>query len=278
MSTMVQMPVRVKPPPAEIGETISPGWAALTEVAARHLEARLADPHLPLGVQEVGVGRVVGELGVLDRLVAEVAAGVDLLIAPPLGAGLVRLRLGHLLVGQGRLGLGLSLSEAGAGVAVIEPGDDLAGLDVLAFLDEHLGDLAGDLAGDGGLAAGDDVAGGVQQRGALHGAAAGRGGLGGGDGDRDAARLSDHQIGDETDGEDRGEHAAGDPPHAGRRAASVRAGASIDLKLIQQRDLIHRRNTSHEPSAGPKSHCRLDGSGMPPRPSLQRYRSAILAC
>ncbi len=30
MSTMVQMPVRVKPPPAEIGETISPGWAALT--------------------------------------------------------------------------------------------------------------------------------------------------------------------------------------------------------------------------------------------------------
>ncbi len=27
---MVQMPVRVKPPPAEMGETISPGWAALT--------------------------------------------------------------------------------------------------------------------------------------------------------------------------------------------------------------------------------------------------------
>ena len=27
MSTIVQMPVRVKPPPAEIGEIISPGWA-----------------------------------------------------------------------------------------------------------------------------------------------------------------------------------------------------------------------------------------------------------
>ena len=27
MSTMVPMPVRVKPPPAEIGEIISPGWA-----------------------------------------------------------------------------------------------------------------------------------------------------------------------------------------------------------------------------------------------------------
>ena len=29
MSTMVPMPVRVKPPPAEIGEIISPGCAAL---------------------------------------------------------------------------------------------------------------------------------------------------------------------------------------------------------------------------------------------------------
>ena len=29
MSTMVQMPVRVKPPPAETGDTISPGCASL---------------------------------------------------------------------------------------------------------------------------------------------------------------------------------------------------------------------------------------------------------
>ena len=29
MSTIVQMPVRVKPPPADIGEIISPGWAFL---------------------------------------------------------------------------------------------------------------------------------------------------------------------------------------------------------------------------------------------------------
>ena len=29
MSTMVEMPVRVKPPPAETGDTISPGWASL---------------------------------------------------------------------------------------------------------------------------------------------------------------------------------------------------------------------------------------------------------
>ena len=30
MSTRVQMPVRVKPPPAERGEMISPAWAALS--------------------------------------------------------------------------------------------------------------------------------------------------------------------------------------------------------------------------------------------------------
>ena len=29
MSTIVPIPVRVKPPPAESGETISPTWAAL---------------------------------------------------------------------------------------------------------------------------------------------------------------------------------------------------------------------------------------------------------
>ena len=29
MSTMVPTPVRVKPPPADSGETISPTWAAL---------------------------------------------------------------------------------------------------------------------------------------------------------------------------------------------------------------------------------------------------------
>ena len=29
MSTTVPMPVRVKPPPADTGDTISPGWASL---------------------------------------------------------------------------------------------------------------------------------------------------------------------------------------------------------------------------------------------------------
>ena len=40
MSTMVQMPVRVKPPPAETGETISPGCASF-EIATPLNGARM---------------------------------------------------------------------------------------------------------------------------------------------------------------------------------------------------------------------------------------------
>ena len=40
MSTMVQMPVRVKPPPADTGETISPGCASF-EIATPVNGARM---------------------------------------------------------------------------------------------------------------------------------------------------------------------------------------------------------------------------------------------
>ena len=54
--------------------------------------------------------------------------------------------------------------EAGAQAAVLEPGDDLALLDAHALLDQHLGQRAGDLGRDRRLAAGGDVAGGLQHR------------------------------------------------------------------------------------------------------------------
>jgi hypothetical protein len=50
MSTMVQMPVRVKPPPAETGDTISPGCASL-EIATPLNGARITS------VVEVGLLR-----------------------------------------------------------------------------------------------------------------------------------------------------------------------------------------------------------------------------
>ena len=49
-------------------------------------------------------------------------------------------------------------------LGVVEPGEDRALVDPLALLDQHLGDLAGDLRGDGGLAPRGDVAAGVEHR------------------------------------------------------------------------------------------------------------------
>ena len=56
-------------------------------------------------------------------------------------------------------------SRCGVGVDRIERGHDLAGLDALAFLDQHLAHLAGDLRRHRGHAPRDDVAGGVEHRG-----------------------------------------------------------------------------------------------------------------
>ena len=60
MSTMVLMPVRVKPPPADTGDTISPGWASLemrhaAERRADHrvVERRLLERHLALGDEDL---------------------------------------------------------------------------------------------------------------------------------------------------------------------------------------------------------------------------------
>ena len=116
MSTMVQMPVRVKPPPAEIGEIISPGWALrstttpangarmlmLRQHLARTLgvEAGGLDLGLRLGLLRpqhsdpgVGLGQVGlgGEVLLLQRLDArEDALGVAQVGGDRVGGGLAR--------------------------------------------------------------------------------------------------------------------------------------------------------------------------------------------
>jgi hypothetical protein len=57
------------------------------------------------------------------------------------------------------------------GVDGIERGHDEAGIDVLAFLDEHFLDLAGDLGRHRRLASRGDVAGGIEHRRIAAGAA-----------------------------------------------------------------------------------------------------------
>ena len=93
MSTMVLMPVRVKPPPAETGDTISPGWASLLR---RHAAERRADDrvvergllqrHLPLGHRDLLAQR--GDAGD-DRVdlglrLVHVGRGGQLLLEEPL--------------------------------------------------------------------------------------------------------------------------------------------------------------------------------------------------
>ena len=180
MSTIVQMPVRVKPPPAT-GATISPGCAARRSDHAVERRAHdgvvLGAPvdldrgpgggGLALGEGQILAGRVVGGLRRLQVVVAEPAAGVQFAAALDLRGLLGERRLGDPHAGGGRLGLRGSLVERRAGVGIVQRRHHLAGGDVLALLDHHPLDLAGDLGRDSRLAPRHHVAGGVQQRAAL---------------------------------------------------------------------------------------------------------------
>ena len=174
MSTIVQMPVRVKPPPADIGEIISPGcalrstttppngariWCLSSTAAVRcassravcacacawpQLRAQHADPGLGLG--QVGLA---GDSFFCDRLwtrarmrSASSQVGSDR-GGGGLGGGGARLRQREVLFGQ----------------HAVEPRDDLAGLHHHALLDQHLDHLAGDLGRDRRLAPRHDIAG-----------------------------------------------------------------------------------------------------------------------
>jgi len=69
-------------------------------------------------------------------------------------------------VGDGGLGggiVGFGGVQRFAGVRVVQRGKQLAFTDVGAFVKEDAGDAAGDFRGDGGAAAGSDVAAGVEK-------------------------------------------------------------------------------------------------------------------
>ena len=134
MSTMVPMPVRVKPPPAEIGEIISPGCAdlAMTTPAERgaddgvvelHLRDRqrlLRDLDLLLDVGEPGPQHVpLGERGV-QALRAHQLPVEEPLLADVVALGLIELGayLGELRARGHELGL--RQAEPGAGLGVVE--------------------------------------------------------------------------------------------------------------------------------------------------------------
>ncbi len=210
---------------------------------------------------------------------------MQLLVAPVLGPGLGGGDLGQLQAGDRRLDLGRGLVEAGAQVGVVDTGDHLPRPDVLALLDEDLGDPAGDLAGDGGLAAGDDIAGGVQQRGSLGRAARCGGRLGGRHGHGHPPGLHHDEHDGEDHQDDGGQRAAKDPPQTRRRpAARARTRVAVDLQLADQRGPVHgidaapQRLCARTALLGAACRRAAGSRGTGPRASPTRTRAWVRAC
>ena len=156
MSTMVQMPVRVKPPPADTGETISPGCASL-EIATplkgarmtvlsrfvcsssiwrlddAHLLARRGDPRF----EGIHFGLRLVDLGCRDQLILDELHDAT---ERELRFGQSHFALAH--VAAGRFGLRLGQRQRRAKRGVVEAGEHLPFLDRHAFFDVDLDDLA----------------------------------------------------------------------------------------------------------------------------------------
>ena len=190
MSTMVQMPVRVKPPPADTGDTISPGCASF-EMATPLKGARMivlsssvrCDDHLAFGDAHLLAQRANARVDRFDFRLRRIdfrrrdeAVLHELFAAsqrPP------RFGEANFVLGDPAL-RALDLCERqperGTRGRVVEPGQHLTLADGHAFVDVHFDDLAGDFRRDGGAAPRRDVARRVQHRGLRP-----RGALGDGD-------------------------------------------------------------------------------------------------
>ena len=161
MSTIVQMPVRVKPPPADTGETISPGCASF-EIAMPLNGARMTV--LSRLVRSTSICRSATRTcsrAACDARLERIdlgPRGVDVGLrrpARPRGARCrapsVDLRLGEphfVLADAAARGLGLRLGQRQrrlARVASSSRASTWPSRDGHAFLDVHLDDLAGDL-------------------------------------------------------------------------------------------------------------------------------------
>ncbi len=128
------------------------------------------------------------------------------------------------------LELGARLRDGRLGVGIVEPRDDFAAFDALAFFDGDGHDLTCDLRGDRGLPTRDHVARRVEDRGGGRGDV-GRCELGGGDLDGDAARHRDDP------GPDARRHDGGYPDAPPDRLTTARRSIvrPLDTQLLEQR-------------------------------------------
>jgi hypothetical protein len=223
MSTTVPMPVRIDPPPAEIGEI--PHGARLAR-CARPRGFRLG----PRRVQRRGAREL--ELG--EFLLAPVFA---------LGIGARGFRLG--LLGARRGDLCPAQLDLHAGFRVVERRKDVAGGDALSFLDAHLAHLAGDLRRDRRLPPGGHVAGRIE-----HGRTTLRRGHRARDGDAHLDWLVAADDPGDEDGDRHGRAAEGDPQaQAGRRSVPCRV--AVDAQFLEQLGLVQAFWIARAP--GPRS-------------------------
>ncbi len=243
---MVPMPVRVNPPPGGQRRDDLAGLGGLHRHDAREGRAHdrvrqiaIGDLHIALRHLDVAAlsgqlrrQRIHGGLRVVEGgLAHEVTldeARLPVEIAP-------RVREVDLSLGEARLGkieLGMSRRQSRAHVAVVEPCDHLAFLDVVAFLDVELDHLARDLRCHGGLAARHDVTGGVEDGPRARGARVG-----------DRLRLDDaHGNGRRVRPEpaarrraDRDQHGYDDPDSGGPGTGGF---CAVDSQLIEERRFI----------------------------------------
>ncbi len=144
----------------------------VVEVALRHRHAPLGHLDVASGCFQLRPQVLEGGTRRVEVGFADVVLGHQALVALVVALGVAQL---HPHLGQRRLGLVLlrhRLVVAGVDIGLVQGGDHLARLDVLAFLDQHLDHLVGDLRRHGGLAPRHHVARGVEQRTAGRGAAA----------------------------------------------------------------------------------------------------------
>ena len=218
MSTMVQMPVRVKPPPADTGEIISPGCASFEiatpsngarttmsfEIGLARVDLRLRDLDLLLRHRDPRLQRLDLRLGGV-----ELGARDDLLLHQLLPAAERQLRFPQprLVLGGGPPAPRCSCASSTLSMARSCESSSRArtwpALHRLAFLDEDLHDLAGHLRRHGRPPARRDVARGVEDRVRRARRAAAHGRLRGPDLDhRLAPRPIHHAGGDREQQED----------------------------------------------------------------------------
>ena len=239
MSTIVQMPVRVKPPPADTGDTISPGCASLVTatplngarmiVLSRSVcciaDLAFRDAHHLARGGDARRHRIDIGLRLIDFRLRHDTLLHQLRAAAERDARVGEPDLVFRDVAPRRLGLRLRERQRRPRIRIVQAREHLAFLDGHALLDVHLDDLAGDLRRDGGAPARRDVAGRVEHGRLRAGCARGdRRDL---DLDRPLARRP-HPAGAAQAGEDNQRE---DPHHDPRRARAL--GWTLDAQRRQ---------------------------------------------